>query len=114
MNVQLFDEFIHLIHEFEIFFRRMKCLPRPNFLSSTPNLRDFTKADYDAYMDELKRGQEQFETVIPKLGFCCCNEQIEYLCELNRRKALLEKERADELVGDEAVIRYRRTKINGW
>ena len=113
MNVQLFDEFIHLINDFDIFFRRMKCLPKPNFLS-TRNLRDFTKADYQEYMDELKRGQEQFETVIPKLGFCCCNEQIEYLCELNRRKALLEKECDDEKVGNKAVELYRRSRISGW
>lgn len=113
MNVQLFHELFHLIKEFEIFFRRMKCLPKPNFLS-TRNLRDFTKADYQEYMDELKRGKEHFETVIPKLGFCCCNERIDYQDELNRRKAMFEKERGDEKVGDKAVELYRRSRIGGW
>lgn len=110
VSIELYQKLFHLIAKFEIFFRRMNCLPRPNFLSK-PNLRDFTKADYDAYMDELKRGQEHFETDIPKLGFCCCNENIDYQDELNRRKARFEQDRHDEKVGNAAVLLYKRTTI---
>ena len=113
MSIELFQELLSLIEKFEVFFRRIKSIRRPKFLS-TPNLRDFTIADYKAYMDELKLGQDQFETVIPKFGFCCCNERIDYQDELNRRKAKFEKEREDEKVGDEAVKRYRRSRIGGW
>lgn len=110
VSIELYQKLFHLIAKFEIFFRRMKCIPRPNFLS-TPNLHNFTKVDYQAYMDELKRGQEHFETVIPKLGFCCCNENIDYQDELNRRKARFEQDRHDEKVGNAAVLLYKRTTI---
>ena len=112
ISVLFFDELFRLINDFEIFFRRMKCLPRPNFLSSTPNLRDFTKADYDAYMDELKRGQENFQTVIPKLGFCCCNENIEYRARLEDIEERNRKYRENEKVADAAVTRFKGTRVN--
>ena len=73
IDVLLFDKLLRLINKFEVFFRSIKSIPRPDFLS-TPNLRDFTEANYQAYMAELKLGQEQFQTVIPKFGFCCCRE----------------------------------------
>jgi hypothetical protein len=82
MSIELFQDLLSLIEKFEVFFRRIKSIPRPNFLS-TPNLHDFTKADYQAYMDELKLGQDQFETVIPKFGFCCCNENSKSRDEFN-------------------------------
>jgi len=110
ISVLFFDELLRVINDFEIFFRRMKCLPRPNFLS-TLKLRDFMKADYQEYMDELERGQKQFQTVIPKLGVCCCNERIDYQVELNRRKARLEQDRHDEKVGDLAVLHFKRITI---
>jgi len=112
ISVLFFDELLRVINDFEIFFRRMKCLPRPNFLSSTPNLRDFTKADYDAYMDELKRGQEHFETDIPKLGFCCCNENIEYRVRLEEIEERIRKDRENEKVADAAVARFKGTRVN--
>ena len=112
ISVLFFDELFRLINDFEIFFRRMKCLPRPNFLSSTPNLRDFTKADYDAYMDELKHGQENFQTVIPKLGFCCCNENIEYRARLEEIEERNRKYRENEQIGAAAVVRFKGTRVN--
>ncbi len=113
VSIELYQKLFHLIAKFEIFFRRMNCLPRPNFLSK-PNLRDFTKADYDAYMDELKRGQEQFETVIPKLGFCCCNENIEFSDEFKRREKIIEQRLHDQKVRDAGVDDYKKTKVLGF
>lgn len=111
IDVKLFDKLFRLINKFEIFFRRMNCLPRPNFLSK-PNLLDFTKAEYDAYMDELKRGQEHFDTRIPELGFCCCIENAEYNNELNKREARFLKDREDKKVADAAVARFKGTRVN--
>ena len=111
VSIELYQKLFHLIAKFEIFFRRMNCLPRPNFLSK-PNLRDFTKADYDAYMDELKRGQEHFETDIPKLGFCCCNENIEYRVRLEERRKMIEQRNHDEKVADAAVARFKGISVN--
>jgi len=107
MTNELLIELFHLIEKFEIFFRKMNCLPRPTFLS-TPNLRDFTKADYQAYMEKFKRGQDQFQTVIPELGFCYCNE----IAKLNRIKAKVEKERELEEVAAQAVKHLRNTTIS--
>ena len=112
IDVKLFDKLFRLINKFDIFFRKMKCLPRPTFLSSTPNLRDFTKADYDAYIDELKRGQENFQTVIPKLGFCCCNENIEYRVRLEEIEERIRKDRENEQIGAAAVARFKGTRVN--
>ena len=111
VSIELYQKLFHLIAKFEIFFRRMNCLPRPNFLSK-PNLRDFTKANYDAYMDELKRGQEHFETDIPKLGFCCCNENIEYRVRLEEIEERIRKDRENEKVADAAVARFKGTRVN--
>jgi hypothetical protein len=111
VSIELYQKLFNLIAKFEIFFRRMNCLPRPNFLSK-PNLRDFTKADYDAYMDELKRGQEHFETDIPKLGFCCCIENIEYRDRLEERRKMIEQRNHDEKVADAAVARFKGISVN--
>ncbi len=111
VSIELFQKLFHLINDFEIFFRRMKCLPRPNFLSR-PNLRDFTKADYDAYMEKLKRGQEEFERVVPELGFCCCNEKNDYCDEVNRIQEMIKQCNHDKIVGDNAVDRFNGTRIN--
>ncbi len=111
ISVLFFDELLRLINDFEIFFRRMKCLPRPDFLSK-PNLRDFTKADYDAYMDELKRGQEHFETKIPRLGFCYCRENRQYSDEFKREEERIRKDRENEQIGAAAVARFKGTRVN--
>jgi hypothetical protein len=108
MSIELFQELLSLIEKFEVFFRRIKSIRRPKFLS-TPNLRDFTIADYKAYMDELKLGQDQFETVIPKIGFCCCNENIKYRDEINARQERIDKNRHEENVGALAVNYYKRS-----
>lgn len=110
IDVKLFDKLLRLIDKFEIFFRRMNCLPRPIFLSKL-NLRDFTKADYDAYMDELKRGQEHFETRIPELGFCCCIENAEYENQLNDRRKMIEQRNHHEKVAAAAVNHYKRITV---
>jgi len=107
MTNELVNELFHLIEKFDIFFRKMNCLPRPTFLS-TPNLRDFTKADYQAYMEKLKRGQHQFQTVIPELGFCYCNK----IAKLNRIKAEVEKERELDKVAAQAVKDSINTTIS--
>lgn len=107
MTNELLNELFHLIEKFDIFFRKMNCLPRPTFLS-TPNLRDFTKADYQEYMEKLKRGQDQFQTVIPELGFCYCNE----IAKLNRIKAKVEEADKLEKVAAQAVKDSRNTTIS--
>ena len=107
MTNELLNELFNLIEKFELFFRKMKCLPRPTFLSTT-NLRDFTKADYQAYMEKLKRGQKQFQTVIPELGVCWCDQ----IHKLNKRKAELEDERKLEKVAEQAVKDSRNTTIS--
>jgi hypothetical protein len=113
ISIELFQELLSLIEKFEVFFRRIKSIPRPNFLS-TPNLRDFTKADYQAYMDELKLGQDQFETVIPKFGFCCCNENSKSRDEIKARQERIDKDRREEEVGALAVKEYQKSIIIGW
>lgn len=112
ISIELFQELLSLIEKFEVFFRRIKSIPRPNFLS-TPNLRDFTKGYYKAYMDELKLGQDQFETVIPKFGFCCCNENIKSRDEIKVRRDGIDKDCHKEKVGDDAVEDYQKSRIGG-
>lgn len=106
IDVLLFDKLFRLINKFEVFFRSIKSIPRPDFLS-TLNLRDFTEANYQAYMAELKLGKEKFQTVIPKFGFCRCRE----IDKLNRRKAILEEQRNVEKVAEKAIINYKKTTI---
>lgn len=73
INVELYQKLFRLITKFEEFFQRMQCIPMPNFLF-TPYLRNFTEADYTNYMDRLKFEQDNFQTMIPTLGFCNCRE----------------------------------------
>ena len=113
VSIELYQKLFHLIAKFEIFFRRMNCLPRPDFLS-TPNLRSFTEAEYQAYMGELKRGQDQFQKDIPKFGFCCCDENIEKYGEAIKRRHEIERQRMLRKVTDEAEQRYKKTIAGGY
>jgi hypothetical protein len=106
IDVRLFDKLLRLITKFEGFFRSIKSIPRPDFLS-TPNLRDFTEANYQAYMAELNLGQYQFQTVIPKFGFCRCRE----IAKLNRIKEKLEEQRNIEKIAEKAVENYKKITI---
>ena len=73
VSIELYQKLFRLITKFEEFFQRMQCIPMPNFLF-TPYLRNFTEADYTNYMDRLKFEQDNFQTMIPTLGFCNCRE----------------------------------------
>ena len=75
ISQQLFQLFFELIAKLEKFMRDNKCMANPDFLSIL-DLRSLTGAEYTAYMDELGRGQEQFQERVPKLGFCCCPEIV--------------------------------------
>ena len=70
----IFDRFITLAAKLEKFMKENRCVENPVFLSI--DLSSLTEDTYHEYMDNLRRGQEEFQDCIPKLGFCCCSEII--------------------------------------
>lgn len=96
---QLFQLFFELIQKLEKFIQDNPCRANPDFLSIL-DLRSLTGAEYTAYMDELRLGQEQFQERVPKLGFCCCPEIV--------AKAQLEARRKEQKEAQEKRDAFKK------
>jgi hypothetical protein len=108
LGQEIFERFLKLSEKLEKFMKENRCVENSVFLSI--DLSSLTEDTYHEYMDNLRRGQEEFQDCIPKLGFCCCSEIIEkekHQEYLKNRDDVIKRKQEDEVRRKERMHLWR-------
>ena len=105
----ILERFLKLSEKLEKFMKENRCVENPVFLSI--DLSSLTEEIYHEYMDNLRRGQEEFQDCIPKLGFCCCSEILakeKHQEFLKNRDDVIKRKQEDEVRQKERTRLWQR------